>query len=129
MKTHAAIDRRSLAMVRRIVEKIDADPARAGLEHAKRVCARWVEQGNVPAREWQPIIERHWADIRALLLEESDEAQRLRQSNPFCGILTPEERWEIYRQASDEERRSLVSTTAQTRNLSYPVRTSSARRN
>ena len=103
MKTHAAIDRRSLAMVRRIVEKIDADPARAGFEHAKRVCARWIEQGNVPAREWMRILERPWPEVRHVLLDESDEGQRLRQSDPFVGILTPEERWEIYRQARDEE--------------------------
>jgi len=52
MRDHEAIDRRSLAMARRIVEKIDADPRREGLEHARRVCARWVERGNVPAKEW-----------------------------------------------------------------------------
>jgi hypothetical protein len=40
MKDHQAIDRRSLAMARRIVAKIDADPSREGLEHARRVCAR-----------------------------------------------------------------------------------------
>jgi len=38
--------------------------------------------------------------VRAVLLDESDEGQRLRQSDPFCGVLTPRERWEIYRQAA-----------------------------
>ncbi len=86
-------------MVRRIVAKIDADPERRGLAHAKRVCERWVAQGIVSAREWLPLLERPWEEIRAILLDESDEGQRLRQTDPFCGILSPQERWEIYREA------------------------------
>jgi hypothetical protein len=100
MQTHQEIDRRSLAMVRRIVEKIDADPERSGLAHAKQVCARWVDQGIRSAREWQRLLdEKSWEEIRAVLLDESDEGQRLRQTDPFVGILTPQERWEIYREA------------------------------
>jgi hypothetical protein len=103
VKTHQAIDARSLAMVRRIVEKIDADPERRGLARAREVCARWLERGNVPAREWMRILERPWTEIRQILLDESDEGQRLRQSDPFVGILTPDERWEIYREAARDE--------------------------
>jgi hypothetical protein len=99
MRTHQEVDRRSLEMVRRIVAKIDADPAREGPAHAKSVCERWVAQGIVSAREWLPLLERPWEEVRAILLEESDEGQRLRQTDPFCGILTPAERWEIYREA------------------------------
>lgn len=87
-------------MVRAIVARIDADPERRGLEHAREVCRRWVAAGNVPAREWMPILERPWEEIRAVLLDESDEGQRLRQSDPFVGILTPQERWAIYRDAA-----------------------------
>jgi hypothetical protein len=105
MKDHQAIDRRSLEMARQIVAKIDADPQREGLEHAKRVCARWVERGNVPAREWIAILQRPWPDIRGILLEDSEESRRLRQNDPFCGILTPAERWEIYREAQRREAR------------------------
>ncbi|HKR62424.1 MAG TPA: hypothetical protein VJZ00_01730, partial [Thermoanaerobaculia bacterium] len=103
MKTHEAIDRRSLEMARRIVAKIDADPARAGLAHAREVCARWVERGNVPAREWLSILERPWSEIRRVLLEDSEESRRLRQNDPFCGILTPVERWEIYKEARRDD--------------------------
>ena len=99
MRTHQDIDRRSLEMVRRIVAKIDADPEHRGLEHAKRVCDRWVAQGIVSAREWQALLQQPWEQVRAILLDESDEGQRLRQTDPFCGILTRQERWEIYRKA------------------------------
>ena len=105
MRTHQAIDRRSLEMVRRIVAKIDADPRKEGLERARSVCLRWVEKGNVSAREWLKIMERPWEEIRRILLEDSEESQRLRQSDPFCGILTPQERWEIYREAARDEAR------------------------
>jgi hypothetical protein len=102
VRTHQQIDRRSLEMVRRIVAKIDADPERRGLEHAKRVCERWIAQGIVSAREWRTILQRPWNEVRLLLLDETDEGQRLRQTDPFCGILTPAERWEIYRKAQAE---------------------------
>jgi hypothetical protein len=101
MRRHEDIDRRSLVMVRRIVAKIDADPERRGLAHARDVCRRWVAQGIGSAREWLPLLERPWEDIRAILLDESDEGQRLRQTDPFCGILTPAERWQIYRETRD----------------------------
>ena len=79
--------------------KIDADPERRGLVHARHVCERWVAQGIRSAREWLQILdEKPWEDVRALLLDESDEGQRLRQTDPFCGILTPPERWAIYRE-------------------------------
>lgn len=103
VRTHQQIDRRSLRMVRAIVAKIDADPDLRGLEHAKSVCRRWVERGNVPAREWLGILARPWEEVRSLLLEESDEGQRLRQSDPFCGILTRQERWAIYREAQADD--------------------------
>jgi hypothetical protein len=105
VKTHEAIDRRSLTMVRRIVEKIDGDPAQDGLAHAREVCARWVERGNRAAVEWMLILQRPWPEIRSVLLDESEEGKRLRQTDPFCGILTPAERWEIYREAARNETR------------------------
>src|SRR5258708_37053010 len=84
VKTHDAIDRRSLTMARRIVAKIDGDPMRQGLEHAREVCARWVERGNRPALEWMAILQRPWYQIRSILLDESAEGKRLRQNDPFC---------------------------------------------
>ncbi|HVT44290.1 MAG TPA: hypothetical protein VMT00_07860 [Thermoanaerobaculia bacterium] len=104
MRDHEAIDRRSLEIARRIVARVDADPA--WLEHARRVCARWVERGNRPAREWMGILERPWPEIRRILIEDSEEGRRLRQNDPFCGILTPAERWDIYKEAAGNETRS-----------------------
>lgn len=104
MKTHQQIDARSLGMARSIVRKIDDDPARQGLEKATKVCQRWVAMGDVPgAKEWLRILRQPWSQIRAVLLDESEEGQRLRQNSPFCGILSPRERWEIYRSFREDE--------------------------
>jgi len=98
MKTHEQIDERSLALAKQIVAQIDADPRHAGLEKARSVCERWHRENRVPAiAEWVRILEGTWESVRAVLLDESEEGKRLRQTNPFCGILSPEERWAIYR--------------------------------
>jgi len=87
-------------MARAIVARIDADPDRRGLAHARSVLDRWLRVRSCPAlREWEQILQRPWAEIRAVLLDPSEEGRRLRQSDPFCGILTPQERWEFYRAA------------------------------
>ena len=47
--------------------------------------------------EWKELIERHpWERLREILLEESDEGQRLRSSHPFKGLVTETERRAIH---------------------------------
>ena len=102
MRTHQQIDERSLALARAIVKKIDDDPARRGLEKARAICRRWHKERPLPAiGEWLKILQGPWEDIRRVLLDESESGQRLRQSDPFCGILSPQERWAIYRKYQD----------------------------
>ena len=103
MKTHEQIDRRSLALARAIVEAIDRDPTHAGLELARKTCARWHRQNPTPAiAEWLGILDRDWESVRIVLLDPEEEGRRLRQSNPFCGVLSPRERWAIYRRFEHE---------------------------
>ena len=93
MRTHQQIDERSLTLARAIVARVVADPSRAGLLKARATCARWFKERPAPAiREWLELLERPWEEIRMVLLDESEEGQRLRQSDPFCGILTDQER-------------------------------------
>ncbi|MHB2019639.1 MAG: hypothetical protein ACYCW6_22070 [Candidatus Xenobia bacterium] len=103
MRTHQDIDRRSLALAAAVVSRIDADPDRAGLRKARQTCERWLARRASPAAlEWMSILQRPWKEIRSILLDPGSEGQRLRQSDPFCGILTPEERWRIYREFRDQ---------------------------
>lgn len=86
-------------MMAAIVDKIEADPDKKGLQKAREVCRRWMELHDNPyIEEWHNILDGRWEDIKHILLEDSEEANSLRQCNPFCGILTPKERWAIYRE-------------------------------
>lgn len=68
------------------------------LQKARAVCQRWMtERPRSAVREGPELLQKPWPEIRQLLLDESERDQRLRQSDPFCGILSPHERWEIYR--------------------------------
>lgn len=101
MRSHEWIDRRSLALDRRIADKLAAQPE--FLERARQILERWIHQRqpNPPAAllEWRRILrERSVGEILALLRSDSEEARRLRQSSPFCGILEPEERLAIFRE-------------------------------
>jgi hypothetical protein len=103
MRTHQQIEERSLAMMRAIVEKIERDPERSGIEKARSVCARWKRTHTNPYLDrWESILQTDWDAIKTVLLDNSDQAAALRQNNPFCGILTPRERWEIYRRHRTE---------------------------
>lgn len=103
MKTHQEVDLRSLALAQAVAAAVDRDASLAGLSRARRTCARWVRDAPSPAiTEWLGILQREWPEIRAILLDPGEQGRRLRQSNPFCGILSPRERWEIYRRFSRE---------------------------
>jgi hypothetical protein len=104
MHHHTNIDRRSLALARAVASRIDADPQHSGLLKARAVCRRWLDQGSSPAvREWAVILEHPWEQVREILLAESEGSRRLRQSGPFVGILSPRERWTIYRKFKEHE--------------------------
>jgi hypothetical protein len=101
MRSHEWIDDRSLAMDRVIAEKLRADPDL--LNRARRTLDRWLKQRQpaVPSvlLEWQEILTR-WplGRILDMLTSPEENSRRLRQSSPFCGILSPEERLAILKE-------------------------------
>ena len=99
MRTHSDIDQRSLDLARAVAARIDADPERRGLARACATCERWRREcHDTPAiREWATLLAQPWEAIRAVLLDESEDGQRLRQNSPFAGVLPPRVRWDIYR--------------------------------
>ena len=103
MKSHDDIDRRSLALARAVIATIDADPDRKGLLTARATCARWLAGHPSPVlQEWQVLLSGDWPTLRAVLMDEGPEGRRLRQSSPFCGILSNRQRWDIYRRFQHE---------------------------
>ena len=96
--SHRLLDARSLALHAVIARKIDRNPAL--LEIAQRNLERWSAQrrGDVPSwlEEWQRVLKQPWPRIAALITDPGEDATRLRQSSPFAGVLTNQERWRIY---------------------------------
>jgi len=94
---HNRLDERSLALHRLVAEKVLAAPAL--LDKARENVRRWQNpnEGASPAlAEWAQILAAPASQVVALLAERSERATRLRQSSPFAGILTQEERRAIY---------------------------------
>lgn len=93
---HIRIEERSLALHAEIAERLAACPEL--LETAKLNIDRWIERdGEIrPWKEWREILGRPLPEIIHVLVSPDENARRLRQSSPFCGLLTPRERWRIY---------------------------------
>ena len=90
---HQRLDARSLALHGLIARKILADPAL--ITQARATLMRWRAQAPEPMApylEWERILEGTPEEIAAFLTSTTETATRLRQSTPFTGSLTPEER-------------------------------------
>lgn len=91
MTSHVEIDKRTLALANAVAAKIDADTSL--LEGVRQ----WVSgRPELAYQEWQTLLTRPWPEVRAVLLDPGEEGQRRRQSSPFVGILTPQERWAFF---------------------------------
>ena len=106
---HSGIDRVSLALARRVAERLRE---RADfLEIARGNLSRWRERNaNSPSllrcyAEWDRILKLPLEQICALLVAETEYGQRLRQNSPFAGVLSPAEVWQI----KDQQRHASAS--------------------
>jgi len=105
MPSHQQIDERSLALARVVATKIDADPGKLSIDRARARCIRW--QLTAPCADvnlWAGLLLKPWPDIRTVLLDTSERATRLRQSSPFCDVISPRERWNLYRSVQNDSR-------------------------
>ena len=99
MRTHQEIDERSLALHRLVAEKVRRDPAL--LDKAKENLVRWRLTGCENSRpyldEWERLVNLGIDACLAVATEDSERATALRQSSPFAGILTNDERSAFFR--------------------------------
>ena len=95
---HRRLDLRSLAMHTLIARKLARSPGLLAIarENLRRWGERWGNDTPVWLEEWQAIVKRPWREVAAFITEMSPRATRLRQSSPFAGVLTPQERKRIY---------------------------------
>lgn len=102
MDLHRLAEERSLAYHHVIAERLQTRPEI--LDNARRRVQSWLETGDsVPffARKWAEILMDNPASIAAFLIERSELATELRQSTPFAGALTPQERWQLWRETRE----------------------------
>jgi hypothetical protein len=96
MTGHERIDARSLAMHRAIGVKLRANPAL--VKAARATLERWLERGGsaVPYYlRWREILSLPVEQVAEMLVAESEQMTALRQSSPFAGMLSNQERWAI----------------------------------
>ena len=93
---HPRIEERSIALHREIAGRIKENPAL--LKVARVNLRHWLLQGGERSywKEWEKLLAGPLAVLLAFLVSPEEKAWWLRQSSPFCGILTPLERWDIY---------------------------------
>jgi len=96
--SHRLLEARSLAMHAVIARKIERDPTLLAIAHRniERWSARWKDRPPAWLKEWQQVLKRPWQHVAAVITEPSEHGARVRQSSPFAGVLTNEERWRIY---------------------------------
>lgn len=102
-RRHDWIDERSLAFGHAIGERVRANPqlvavAARRLDEWEAGAAARGDARVLPAlREWREILRTYSLDALVTLLgaDASEHATRLRQSTPFVGILTAQERERI----------------------------------
>ena len=96
---HSFQDAVSLELARRIAAQLPQHPE--WLDLARQNIERWSQRNSsVPSllrcySEWNDILMKPIEEIRAILMAENGDGQRLRQNSPFAGVLSPAEVWEI----------------------------------
>jgi hypothetical protein len=89
--SHQDVDRRLRRLVEACVTEIDLNPKL--LEQARIQVGRYSHK--LLRKEWEMLLGLPWPELRRILLEESDEGDRIRQSVPFGGFLSDELRTHI----------------------------------
>jgi hypothetical protein len=99
-RSHQWIDARSLALARAVVAKIGRDPSL--LEIARGNIRRWkskLQPWPTALEEWERILAEPSVDlIVSALVADDEEGRRRRQSSPFAGVLSDDERRAILRE-------------------------------
>lgn len=103
VEPHRLAEARSLAYHRRIAERIgsgevDLAPFRARIE-------AWRQRrlaGVIYLDRWAALLAAPPAELAAALVRDDEEMRALRQSTPLSGVLSPTERWEIWRRVRRE---------------------------
>ena len=100
---HEVINNRSLELNRLVAGKIRRQPELMDFVRSNLKSTlddqKLSDSCKDALKEWDYILRNFRTDVVLdTLVEESERGQRLRQSTPFWGILTQEERGQVFRQ-------------------------------
>ena len=99
--SHQFLDRLALAYHYAIAARLIVAPEEV-LDIARDNLRRWLKihagsSTSYALEEWQHLLDtRTVPELIAIITEDFDEGQRLRQSTPFVGVLPESEREELY---------------------------------
>ncbi len=100
MHDHDRIDARSLAMHRRVVERIREQPML--MAQARATLQRWrtsVSPATQPyLQEWERLMDADPEACLRMAAEDSPHASAMRQASPFAGLLSHAERFAFIRE-------------------------------
>lgn len=102
MNLHRLAEERSIAYHQAIAKRLRLRPE--VLDNARRRVQGWMTASATPpfyARQWAERLAGDIDAIEAFLVDRSELAIELRQSSPFAGALSPQERWEIWRRTRE----------------------------
>lgn len=106
--SHQFLDRLALAFHLAVAARLTIAPDLV-LRQARENLNHWLKLHTPNSRtgksllEWQKLIESRSLDVLlAKMTEDTDEGQRLRQSSPFVGVLSPQEREELISRCEKE---------------------------
>jgi hypothetical protein len=103
-RSHRVPEMHALAYHRLIAERLDARL----VDEARGRVRRWREQGRLHPRwaeEWERLLAMPLPRIAGALSADTPHARALRQTSPFAGVLTEQERRRL-RQAVEERARA-----------------------
>lgn len=107
VRTHADVERFSLRLHEEVAQHIRANPAL--LDRARANITRWKRQlGQSASRDldiWSSILTGPLEDILSMMVARTEKGDRLRQSSPFCGIISQARRMELFREVYGRESR------------------------
>ena len=92
-------ERRSLELHRAIAARLVAEPLPV-VAAGKRNLARMASQhpgARLLWREWRHALSQPVEVLTDMLIDPRPRARELRHVTPFAGVLTPADRWDVYR--------------------------------
>jgi hypothetical protein len=90
-RTHRTAELQSLAYHRLVAERLDERI----VEQARRRLGRWQETDRIDprwARAWEELLAQSLPKIARTIAADTRQARALRQTSPFAGLLTEQER-------------------------------------